>query len=84
MDEQQITSLAFPEALRAVKCGKGVRREGWNEKGLTVFMQVSDSHSKMTLPYLYIQYPERWSTPEATCPWLPSQTDIMAEDWMIV
>jgi hypothetical protein len=32
-----------------------------------------------TLPYLYIEYPDG-----KRCPWLASQTDIMAEDWRIL
>lgn len=75
----------FGYALEALKAGRGVRREGWNGKGLTVKMQVPDEHSKMTLPYLYIEYPEdAANTPGARCPWLASQTDILAEDWGIV
>jgi hypothetical protein len=39
----------------------------------------------MTKPYLYIQFPDdEETTPDSLCPWLPSQTDIMAEDWVIV
>lgn len=67
----------FESALAALRQGKGVRRAGWNGAGLTVYMQRPDAHSKMTLPYLYIEYPPDHSvTPGARCPWLASQTDI--------
>lgn len=57
-------------------------RLGWNGKGLCVKAQFPDENSKMTLPYLYIEYPQdAKTTPGARCPWLASQTDIMAEDW---
>jgi len=77
--------VSFSKALEAVKDGKAIQRSGWNGSGLTVKAQFPDAHSKMTLPYLYIEYPENAkTTPRAKCPWLASQTDIMAEDWSIV
>lgn len=72
----------FEFALSQLRAGRGVRRSGWNGAGLTVRMQVPDEHSKMTLPYLYIEYPaDHRVTPGARCPWLASQTDILAQDW---
>ena len=45
-------------------------------------LQRPDVHSKMTLPYLYLNYPvDAQNTPGARVPWLASQTDILAEDW---
>lgn len=77
-------SGGFGDALSALRAGYGVRRSGWNGKGLTVRMQVPDANSKMTLPYLYIEYPaDAVNTPGARCPWLASQTDILAMDWEI-
>ena len=69
----------FSWALRQVKSGKAIQRDGWNGKGLKVMAQIPDANSKMTLPYLYIEY-----TDGKRCPWLASQTDIMAEDWRAV
>ena len=37
------------------------------------------NNSKMTLPYLYIEYSDR-----KRCPWIACQTDILANDWIIV
>ena len=77
-----ILKAGFGDALQALRAGYGVRRSGWNGKGLTVRMQVPDANSKMTLPYLYIEYPaDAANTPGARCPWLASQTDILAMDW---
>ncbi len=76
--------MNFGEALEALKAGKKAARSGWNGKGLWVQMQVPDAHSKMTLPYLYLNYPQdAINTPGARVPWLASQTDILAEDWNI-
>lgn len=75
----------FDIALQKLREGYGVRRMGWNGSGLTVYMQRPDANSKMTLPYLYIEYPaDHHVTPGARCPWLASQTDLMAMDWVLV
>jgi len=77
--------VSFSGALVAVKRGKSIQREGWNGKGLVVRAKFPDENSSMTLPYLYIEYPgDSKNTPGARCPWLASQTDIMAEDWSVV
>lgn len=83
--------MNFGQAIEALKQGSKCAREGWNGKGLTVELQVPDAHSKMTLPYIFMNYP---STPasdtapnnhiNAKVPWLASQTDMLAEDWQIV
>jgi len=70
--------MNFSEALGAVKHGKSIQRSGWNGKGLVVKAQFPDENSKMTLPYLYIEYPD-----SKRCPWLASQTDLLEEDWII-
>lgn len=76
---------SFSTALEAVKQGKSIQRLGWNGRGLLVKAQFPDEHSKMSLPYLYIEYPfDAEITPGIRCPWLASQTDIMAEDWRII
>lgn len=77
--------LSFSDALSAVKTGEKIARQGWNGKGLWVELQTPDANSKMTLPYLYLNYPtDAVNTPGARVPWLASQTDILAEDWSIV
>ncbi len=78
-------NMNFGEALTSVKQGKKIARSGWNGKGMWVELQVPDAHSKMTLPYLYLNYPaDAQNTPGARVPWLASQTDILAEDWSVV
>lgn len=77
--EQSEFYLGFEEALVAVKRGHAIHRAGWNGKGLLVKAEFPTADSKMTLPYLYIEYPDG-----KTCPWLASQTDLMAEDWSVM
>lgn len=77
--------LNFGDALNCLKNGKKVARIGWNGKGLWLELQRPDEFSKMTLPYIYINYPQdAQNTPGARVPWLASQTDMLAEDWVIV
>ena len=74
----------FSEALEALKKGGSAQRSGWNGKELTIRAQYPDTHSKMTLPYIYINYPQdAQNTPGARVPWLASQTDMLAKDWSI-
>lgn len=80
-----MSNMSFGEALEALEAGKRVGRSGWNGKGLWVELQRPDAHSKMTLPYLYLNYPtDAVNTPGARVPWLASQTDILAKDWAIL
>jgi len=80
------TQLTFGDAIAALKNGKRVARSGWNGKGMWLAMQVPDAHSKMTLPYIYIEYPEGHPAyPSGSrVPWLASQTDMLTEDWIIL
>jgi len=53
-------------------------------------LQTPDENSKMSLPYLYLNYPAMTGqenplyTTGAKVPWSPSQTDMLAEDWNTV
>jgi hypothetical protein len=73
-------------AIKQLKYELRVRREGWNGKGMWLALQTPDENSKMTLPYIYIEYPQGHPAyPNGSrVPWLASQTDILAEDWEIV
>ena len=78
-------AMTFGLAIEALRRGLSVARSGWNGKGMWLSMQVPDEHSKMSLPYLYLNYPtDAINTPGARVPWQASQTDVLAEDWEIV
>lgn len=77
--------MNFGEALHVLKQGGKVARTGWNGAGLWLEIQRPDAHSKMTLPYIFLSYPDdAKNTPGARVPWAPSQTDVLAEDWQTV
>ena len=80
--------MNFGQALELLKKGKKVARNGWNGKGLHIEIKTPDENGKMTLPYLFMQYPATKASENAPAnhinarvPWLASQTDILAEDW---
>ena len=73
----------FGRALESLKTGKKAGRAGWNGKGLWLELQVPDEHSKMTLPYICLCYPDDAPyTPGARVPWVPTQTDMLIDDWV--
>lgn len=73
---------SFAMALPALRNGYKVTRAGWNGGGMWLEIQWPDTHSKMTLPYIYLNYPADAKVyPNACVPWTPSQTDILATDW---
>lgn len=76
--EETISGLTFGQAISLLKSGAKVTREGWNGKGQYLELQVPDEHSKMRHPYIYIS-----PVDGKFVPWLASQTDMLAEDWMV-
>ena len=71
--------MNFGEAIEELRNGFQVERKGWNGKGMYLKLQVPDEHSKMTLPYIYMK-----TVDDDLVPWLASQTDILADDWICV
>lgn len=80
--------MNFGQALEALKAGKKVAREGWNGNGIFIELQTPDENSKMTQPYTYIDTlnlnTSNPKAPKGRVPWLPSQTDMFADDWIII
>ncbi len=86
--------MEFETALSALKQGKRVARSGWNGKGMFLYL-VNGSTFKVNRPPLLGIYPEGteikylphidMKTADGSCvPWLASQTDLLAEDWVIL
>lgn len=73
-------------AIKQMQDGQRVARSGWNGKGMWLALQVPDANSKMTHPYVYIEYPAGHPAyPDGSrVPWLASQTDLLAMDWSVV
>ena len=79
--------MDFGHAIRLMKQGKKMCRKGWNGKNIFIKIQYPDKNSKMTGPYIYIDttglVTENEDAPKTRVPWLASQTDMLAEDWVI-
>lgn len=86
--------MDFGDALGALKQGKRVAREGWNGKGMFLFL-VPGSTFEVNRPPLLGIYPEGTrinyhahidmkTAQDTVVPWLASQTDVLAEDWVVV
>lgn len=71
--------LNFGQAIEAMRMGSKVARDGWNGKGMWIALQVPDQHSKMQQPYIYM-----CPVGGKLVPWLASQADMLANDWLIV
>ena len=89
---RQTDGMSFGLALEATKKGMRIARAGWNGKGMYVFLvHGMDFHTNADLSELDDQDVEvldclviRTAT-GAFCPgWLASQTDMLADDWMVV
>lgn len=82
----------FGQALRWLKEGQRVRREGWNGKGMWLALVTGDSwacgYAKHPMddtakpidmpmhPFIVMK-----SAENRLVPWLASQTDVLATDW---
>ena len=71
--------MDFSFALFALKEGNRVAREDWNGKRMYVELQTPTDTSKMTRPYLYMK-----AADDSLVPWVVSQSDLLAEDWVLV
>lgn len=69
----------FGWALNVLKDGGAIWRAGWNGPNQRLALQNPDVNSKMTLPYIYIK-----TVQGDLVPWLASQTDMLAEDWLAI
>jgi hypothetical protein len=67
------------QAVAAMQGGGAVCREGWNGRGMYLRLQRPDANSKMTEPYVYM-----YTAQGGLIPWLCSQADLLATDWMEV
>lgn len=91
---QETSGLTFGLAVAALKKGHKVARAGWNGKGMFLFL-VAGSTFQVNRPPLLGIYPEGTTVnycphidmktaDDKVVPWLASQTDVLAEDWVMV
>lgn len=86
--------MDFSQALVQIKAGERVARSGWNGKGMFLFL-VPGSRFEVNRPPLLGIYPDGtvidyhahidMKTAQGyVVPWLASQADLLAEDWVVV
>lgn len=86
--------MSFSQALTVVKSGGRVARQGWNGKDMFIFL-VPGSTFQVNRPPLLGIYPEGTTinyhphidmrTAQGyVVPWLASQADLLADDWVRV
>lgn len=85
--------MEFGQAIWNLKNGNKVAREGWNGKNMFLYYVPAASYPPMTdiakeafngenVPYgAYIAMKTAQGN---VVPWLASQTDVLAEDWVVV
>jgi len=72
--------MNFGEALELLKQGKAVNRKGWNGKGMHVILcklYTPDNIQVNNDCLLLFNVTRRYNT------WVPSITDLFAEDWEV-
>jgi hypothetical protein len=86
---RRIDNLTFGLAIEALKLGKKVARKGWNGKGM--WLSYLDPYNnkqfdlfEKEIEGIFIPYIGMKTSDNNYVPWLASQTDMLAEDWMIV
>ena len=79
--------MNFGEAIEALKSGKKVAREGWNGKGMYVYLAdgnlLTDAIGDGSFPFIDTIVIKTVDN-KYCIGWLASQTDMLAEDWNIV
>lgn len=88
---RQADGLSFGLALETMKQGRRVTRRGWNGKGMYIFLaDTVDLHTMADLselageveglPCIVMRNAQRELVPG----WLASQTDMLADDWVLL
>lgn len=86
--------MNFGDALIAVKDGEKIQREGWNGKGLFVYLVPANAYKAQTgvakqhfgdealvpyNPYFAIKQADN-----TVSTWVPSVGDCLADDWKVI
>lgn len=88
---RRTNGMSFGLAIEAMKRGHRVCRTGWNGKGMWIGLVEDDqwntgstySWEAENVPR-YLPWIGMKTADNCFVPWLASQTDMLADDWMIV
>lgn len=79
-------TMSFEDALSYLKDGSKICREGWNGKNMWLILINPSKFSKGTFSdqkYPLLPFIGMKTADDKFVPWLASQTDILAEDWIL-
>lgn len=94
-----IEIMTFGEALELLKQGKQIKRLGWNRNDLFIELAIDGAYYSKPIPGSLVDGKESYHiepffvihTPNRnineyyrTNTWVPSISDCLAEDWMVV
>ncbi|WP_035142476.1 DUF2829 domain-containing protein [Campylobacter concisus] len=84
----------FGSVVHFLKQGKKVSRKGWNDKGMFLFLVKGSKFIANREPLLsifgngveidYCPHIDMKTADDKIVPWLASQTDVLATDWVLV
>jgi hypothetical protein len=80
--------LTFGRAIQCLKKGHRVQRRGWNGKGMHIYLKDFSRSSGKYDPLVgetYLPVVVMFTAKGELQPgWLPSQADLLAEDWVML
>jgi P2-related tail formation protein len=88
--------MNFSKALELLKQGHKIARSGWNGKNMFIYYVPANSYpaSRNLLETMDAIFPDNlvpyqayiamMTTQNTVVPWLASQTDLLAEDWVSI
>lgn len=84
--------MHFEDALYMLKGGQKIARDGWNGKGMFIYLVPADEYPARTkvaaqtfgpmVPYR--AYIALKTVNNEVVPWVASQSDILADDWRVI
>lgn len=86
---QPLNALSFGHALEVLKAGGRVARTGWNGQGMYLALVRESGYGITKPPYkephlIHGAYIGIKTADNKFVPWLASQTDVLADDWVVV
>lgn len=90
---RETTGLTFGLAIEALKLGYRVARQGWNGKGMYLKLVQEDWYELLDEKFPEFKRGPEWNLDPfimmktatgSLVPWLASQSDMLAEDWVII
>lgn len=80
--------MNFGQAIEALKKGNRVKRNGWNGKGMYLFLANGEDLTSCIFKDVPIKCVDsvcmKTAQDTIVIGWLASQTDMLAEDWEIL